>query len=816
MSRRYRDFKRDLETHERGKASWVHKASSRKYWLNAAKWVSPLVFFSVILGSIAYFDSFLFNNPEIKKQILKDQENYQAYLQSIMENDPWNNASMNNPRFFILSLFLKADPSLKEKLQKILNEIPDDKISILVNLLLSMELSPEQLSQFAVLLETLLEQGLSAQKIIGLVDLLQNMQEAQALAKAEAEMEKEKLQASGNTVQEPISLVDLKQTMIQLLTFDNPEQLNHFLEALVDLPASLYNKVSKLIAKLAVADGEKLISILENLNEVDMRLVITFLSKLPKDALLKIIDRYEVLSSRQIVDVSRILNRLDINTVEKLILYTEDMDTFAFMDTIELIKDLGAGLTRKFLSIAETLSNGFYLEKFVGFIQKHSNRYKEKTLNIAVNFNRDSMKKLINVSQKLNFDLEDEAIDILDDLASPSIQQDLVQEANQLSRANSNKAIDVLNVIGTSSVKKTIKLSKQVKRVSKNQLAEQMFILKQPTAVAGVRGKAEETFTIKTPTAVAGVRGKRGKNKTEDYGTPITETTGLSRTSYKNIDRLKKVIDRLHSYRDKQLTTDILDSGKDISDVSLHKAADVFIDLDINSDRNRAKRLVKSYRRIDKSRRENAIDTLDDISVKHVTAAIDIVDQSTDKLLADSIDYTETLKNRLGKTEGLNTTMRAINLAARVKTNDARQRGLDALKQEREVRVKRILIQTDGHNDIFNGRVIKKITGLYEDLNVKDPRRGPGDRTRSDKLADVLSGSNGLTLGASNEGGISRFVTQERKLFRINQYLSDTPADQEKLDFRVNFITGRPIPVAHPPNDQDNFGVKVPKEVPVP
>jgi hypothetical protein len=240
----------------------------------------------------------------------------------------------------------------------------------------------------------------------------------------------------------------------------------------------------------------------------------------------------------------------------------------------------------------------------------------------------------------------------------------------------------------------------------------------------------------------------------------------------------------------------------------LVRGADVYIDLDLGADRQRAHRLVDTYKRSDKNMRTSAIDTLHDIDQLHVNAAIDMAHQADIDLMRESIIYTERLKYRLGEQEGLKASERVINVASRVNTNQERRRGLAALQKERDVRVRRILKQVDGNtepayldaptgstaNILFNGRRINTIVELYHELDEASPKESPSQRTPAVKLADTLSGGYGLVLGATDGQGISRYVTQERKLFRIRQYLDET---KEQLDRRVELVTRRPIQVPH-------------------
>ena len=245
---------------------------------------------------------------------------------------------------------------------------------------------------------------------------------------------------------------------------------------------------------------------------------------------------------------------------------------------------------------------------------------------------------------------------------------------------------------------------------------------------------------------------------------------------------------------DSNLNVDLLEYSDELDDRGLVRGADVYIDLDTGTNNDRARRLVETYGRVDVNYRTSAIDTLHDIDVPHVSAAVDIAHVADDQLAEDSIRFAERLKYRLGEKGGLDATQRAINIATRVDNNESCRKGLEALNMERDVRIRRILKQVDGveeplYKDYdtslsesanfsgdppFNGSRIERMTDTYLELQRETPASSPVQRTPAFELADALSGSEGVTLGATDRGGLSRFVTQHRKLFRIAEYLDES------------------------------------------
>ena len=140
---------------------------------------------------------------------------------------------------------------------------------------------------------------------------------------------------------------------------------------------------------------------------------------------------------------------------------------------------------------------------------------------------------------------------------------------------------------------------------------------------------------------------------------------------------------------------------------------------------------------------------------------------------------------------------------------------MNALKNERESRVNKILKQTTKEGDPYgyttfeDGTQIIRITGLYEKLNEEDPKLNRFHRTRATELADILSSSEGITVGPSGDTGVSSNISQETKLRRIDEYLQ---LDYEELwENKVIAITDRAVLVTH--RTENEFLVPDPEQV---
>ncbi len=812
--RKLRDIKYASGESQGVKDQLIQNLSERRGKLLLFKAVVPVTVIVAILYSIVALDDYLFENPELKARLEADALAYESDLMNMVKNNPWGNSTVKEPKYFIMSFFMDMDSDKKRDFMAVLETLSPDKINFLMQLLTKIELSDAQKNQLLKVFETLLNSDNSGKKISALVELAKSASDKAKIAKAKGLVKAGSLkmvngeQPLDEVATDALQVEKILQTQIdeiantdfitKMLTLENPDSLDYLLDEIINLTGVTYTKLIAVLGTISTKNGETLIEVMEELSETDTRNIVKLLSNLDP----KITDKFlpNVVAKIPTSQVPVVVNaglKLSVDLQEQFI---ETVSDFSRIESILMLSRFVNKYTPR------------TVDQFVGTINDKVSKKLFESLTNTLMSKLDSLvpdivdimaqKKFTNVvidkGDKLLGDTlkvanAKEAVRILKKLGTPTIQKEMVEEADQLNRDNANKAVEVYKEIKIKSVEESVQISKTVNIKSKNLMVSQLHRLKE--------------YKVKSPTAVAGVRGKPKQ---------IGEVNDISRTSYNRIERIEKVIGKAHALNEATVTESMVETSQDIKDKHLQKAGDIFLDLDVTSDKQRALRLMTTYRRLDVQRREDAIDTLDDIGVRHVSAAVDIAHKAGSKLLNESVDYATNLRKRLGEKEGLLATMRVINIASRVKTNKDRQDGLDQLRKEREARVRRILIQTDGHNDIFDGFAIKAITKTYKDLDAKYPKESIQHRTPASKLADTLSGSSGLTLGTiARTGGLSRRITQDTKLFRLGQYLSNDPEEVKKLDRRVHFMVQRPMVVPHQVVDdvpivEDNFDVTYP------
>jgi hypothetical protein len=795
--RKLRDIKYASGESQGVKDQLIQNLSDRRGKLLLFKSVVPIALIGGILYSIVALDGYLFENPELKEKLEAEAKAYEKNLTEMVANNPWGNSTASDSKYFFSSFFIGMKPDLKQKLMAVLDKLPDDQINFLMQIFTVIELDNAMKSQLILVFETLLKDpAKGVNKVSRLVDIIKKISEKSAEIKKAEEGIRAKTgqdESSDTQTQEELGIGATQdgianiEFITNLLTIENPESLNYLLEEIIDLSGTTYNKLVDVLAKITDKNGETLIEVMEQLSETDTRNIVKLLSNINP----KIADKLlpNVVAKLPVSKVPVIVNaalKLGVDLQEE---FADTISDFSSIDHMLLLAEFVDRQTPKTVN------------QFVGVINGKVNIKLFESLTVTLKRLGGEVSDIVDIMAQKKFtnaiidkgndllgdtlkaDNAKEAVRILSKLGAPTIQKEMIEEADQLDRDNANKAIEVYKEIKIKSVEESIKVSQTINIKSKNRMASQLYRLKE--------------YKVKTPTAVAGVRGKPKQ---------VGRIRGVTRTQYKRIDRIEKVINKVFSLKQKDVTEAMLETSEDLEDNHLRKAGDILLDLDIETDQQRALRLMTSYRRLNRDRREDAIEVLDDMDVSHVSAAVDIAHKANSKLLNDSVDYTTNLRKRLGETEGMLATMRVVNIASRVKTNKERQLGLDQLWKEREARVRRILIQTDGHNDIFDRQVITSMSQLYKDLDEKFPKKSIQHRTPAVKLADTLSGSEGITLGTlASGGGKSRRITQEKKLERIAQYLSNDPDEQSKLDRRVEFLTKRPMSVPHESFDDEKI-----------
>ena len=769
----------------------------------------PAVITAGVMAGVVITDRYLHENPHVKAQLEREQA---ARMASHLDmSNPWGVFNSDDPTSFLMSLFIGTSTELREKFKKALSKLSTDKLRLLSSLLGAIDFTQSQKEKFARLMVIALSGDRSQDRLTRALDIVEKLS-AKKMAKkktAEADGVQDSISQEGEQdavlEKEAEEVTDTSSSLLVFLDVQEPAAFDRVLEVLVSLSPDVYESVMGIVASLPSQYTRQLIEVVNELSTGETKTVISVLERV--NNLPPLLDQLFQLSNSQIVSTAKVLQSIGTTDLNTFVNLSRGFSRTEFGSVIDVLsatpndsifigvgKKVGANRFAQAAGIASQFQ-GQYLNNLIGIMDKVSG--------VAVG-------DLITVFNKMNSTSSKESIDVLNRLGNSSTQGDLLREATYLSRDNLKKGVEVMDNVKTDSVRQLVTISKGLTKADvKNKLASQLHRLHGvgDGFVAGIRS-SEESASIRSPVSVAGVRGKatvrRGKI-ISNYSFPSyskgPEQYNMARNRVENLIYKMTIVDS------DAINEDLIVQSDDLSDRSLARGAEVFIHLDTGPGKRRARRLVDTYKRIDTDYRETAIDTMHDLDTyEHVNAALDSgTDMDTD-LLKDSIAYTEHLRHRLGQREGVAATKRLINVASKVNTNDERRSGLEALKQEREVRVRRILKQVDGNDKIFDEKKIVRISNLYHDLKEEFPQETPTQRTPAIKLADALASSDGLTLGAKSRQGVSRYVTQERKLFRINQYLQE---DDESLGRRVEAVTSRPVQVSH--RREDNYIIDAPE-----
>ncbi|MBF0196949.1 MAG: hypothetical protein HQL32_04535 [Planctomycetes bacterium] len=849
----YRKFKSDLVEHEQGQVPLKLKLRDRRFIGKILLFSIPTLIVGVVFAGLIYLEVFIFQNQEITTKIIKEQEAYAQSLADNMRDNPWGKLQSDNPKAYILSLLLGMNSELRKKLSEILDQLPPEKLNFLAALLNSVELSEAQIARFAAILEKILTGELSGKKLEILIDLAMSAQarkeaglagvDGAAEGQTQAELEKMGAEVGG---QSPEAL-----ELIALLEND-PDSIDELVSSLLNIPPEIYAEYMMLMSSLDPKARREFLGIIPGLPRFQVRNGVMGLLKMDKKLRAPFIHvLYKIDDPRvtgQGFDGSKKLPKAYADMYGEFANKTSDPEKMIYLldylidDDIENAKNI----LNKNPEVSQSVA-----DKGIKLLTELPDQYKSRVSQVIGNISGEGYEDMVQVADPLDTASRKASIGILEDLQTTQDQEDLLREAVPLETPNAKKAIEVFKDVGTNYVRKTVKISQTISNKYKNKLANQTHRIKKAK---------KESFSIKSPTAVAGVRGKytsQGLSKSrQKYGDHYytNESAELQTEKADNqMDRIRRVVDRLTEIDDPTITTDLLEVSTNIDDEALVKGSDVFTKLDIKSDRKRARKLVDIYKRVDKERKQESIAVLKDMTATHVNAAITLATHADDKLLNESIDYTQQLRSYLGHGSGVETTMRAINMASLVDTNKERQRGLEALKQEREITVKRILVQTDAtiaikrdteaegiaeflavgrdgellrpeervdgvtyldelpdssqyYNSVvpilkdgekqraFTGDHINRMVDLYHNDRANNPGAGPSQTTLGRQLASTLASYDGVTLGATGSAGVSRFVTQPRKITRILQYLEES---ESEFQDRLEIIGRRGLNVEH-------------------
>jgi hypothetical protein len=722
----------------------------------------------------------------------------------------------------------------------------------------TLELSEKQQRNFAQLMIVIVSSEKALQNIGRVMEIIEVLATPKAQISQKDSLNNSTLPEEDS--QEELSPENLEQLLqeqelveaplLGFLEIEDPESLTNMVELMVNLPESSYRQLMGLMNNLSTKHAEYLGGLVTDLNAAQGQQVLDLAGSVSGRNLPPLLDRLIPLSDSKVLDTVETLSSISAADLNTLISTTTRFDNSAFKALLSVIDKVSAAQLKKLLNIGKKLPAAEYAAA-TKVADSYNGVYTGRVIDVMANIDIGAVKDLVDMAQRIksNQSIARKGVDVLTELKNATTQMDLLTEAKFLNTSNLTKGVEVMDEVKSDATKKMIDISKSLsKGETKNKLADQLYSILNPVD-DGVRGTS---YNIRNPVAVAGVRGKARQNATTEATLNVHSGSGIfpysppalqQEAKKTRINRVINLVDKVTEVNDSILTTDLLNTSDELDNRGLVRGADVFIGLDIDSDKQRARRLVNIYQKTEVNMRTSAIDTLHDISTSHVTAAVDIAHEADQNLMESSIVFAERLKYRLGEEDGLSSTERVINVASRVKTNRERRRGLAALSSERDVRIRRILKQVDGNNEpafldapqgstetpLYNRERINTITDLYLKLDAENPKESPTHRTPAVKLADTLSGSHGLVLGAKDGEGISRYVTQDRKNYRIRQYLDEAnstdPYDRARFDARVERITGRPIQVPHSGSvnssgvqlivRESNFDIRLPEAIKV-
>lgn len=840
-SQKFRNVEEAL-AHENGKSVyWKNLLTSKKFWIKSAVFTAPVALVSSVFVTIFSVDDYLHDHSNELREI---QENQSSYLSSILDmNNPWNKVNLDNPASFLLSFFIGADADILARLREVINLLDNDKLIFLTDLLSMIEMSDEQKSRFVILISTLLKSEDSLKKIPLLVDLLKRLEQAEkdsVLINQQLIREKGLASQSVSGNGEILAVAGeegLNLSLLKLLTTDKPEALNFLLDTMLTLESGVYERLMQLIAKLGTTRTEKLLGILENLTTTDIRNLTNILSSIDTTTLRVAVDRLDSVPNTLVDDVISFAVQLNSNEVETLFEVTSSYSTTDFATFIDLHQDVYDSNIGDVFKIYQALGDSTAKSLVLNILDQLASKAADLNYIIEVlsDLPSQSQRNFVSSFKNISKNSLQDLPFIFRKLSGSVDKRRLVDESTYLNLSQTENIIEVFRDIDSGSVSKVLDISHNLSdRVNKVQLADQSYRI----------------FSFDLNSASTGTRVS---------GSSYTAPRTVDDQNGENV--LEGLVDQLYTINDKTLNADLLSASDDLGDLSLYRGAEVVTEIDLSTSDlgkptsglsksvttvrgkssrkrgTRVHRLVEMHKKLKIDERASAIDTLHDIEGREYRkAAIDLVHYSDTDLIVDSITYTENLRSKLGDDEGLDASKRLVVLASRVNQeslssynsirssteeanysnlNDARQAGLNALQNERESRVVKILKQTTKEHDSSgldtyeDGSKIIRITSLYQKLDTMDPKDNRFHRTRAAKLADALASSEGLTLGPSNETGVSREVSQETKIRRMDEYLN---LDFETLwERRVIPLTDRAILVSH--KRENNFEIPTPEKV---
>lgn len=738
------------------------------------KYIFPFAIILSLYWVIGSLDRVFNRNPDLQQEAIAYFQKRVELMSKSMKNEYWSFGEQEGAsKEQVMLFFMEMSPAALEQLSELLNQLPPDTLDRLARILSLVELSPEVKQRLVAVLQQLLERGaLTAETFKPIIEIF-DAEKTKELQEqfAGIQLQKQSFDEQGQDGMAPgeeqpegeeelitseITEQKAAEAFVEVFTNVNVDNLEMFLEVLADLPPSLQVKVRYLFGLVAQSDAVKLSSVLNRLDTAQVRPVVNNMSRFQPFYIHVLTERFLFSDTGSVVKASDVMVRIDTPTAERLIDVSRSLDNNTFYSLIDIIDALPTSKARDLVKVGESLNNTRRFSSVISTLNRLDTNYKLKVIKVVSGISAGHVDKFLSTSNRMNAGYLKKGLDIVSS-QTPQVTEQILDIWANLKSAGLNASVDVLFDVDAKHFRKAIDVTIDLKSNQQNSIFIQMNRV-------------------------------QDKLSRDDAGEP-------GKVNRDRRQRLQLLIGKLDLIDDDETTGELAESADGINDKALNQAVDVFLDLNIK----RAKKAAKLYNRLDTTKREWAVDTLDNVQINHMKVAVDIVDEAHDNLLNDSVKYSNDLKRRLPKADAYETIERAINVASKVDTVEERYRGLQALTTQRAIQNQRILTQVDGQPDTFQRREIVQMTDNYLEL----------DSGRRDKFADILSGSDGLIMGAEKVSGLSRKITQQRKIFRIQQYYSEVGDNRQRFDERFEYIARRPIYVPH--DSEDDFALENPR-----
>lgn len=760
--------------------SLIQKGSSSLFstqgMLVTLKFAVPLVLTTGTIGGLYVLDRKLIDNPELHRS---HEENIRAYMASLEENlrnNPWGatgaramEMSESSARAYIMSLFLGKSPEFRERLRKILERVPGKKLNFLVALFQSVELNDKLVNRFVALVEKIMEKSGAGGKLQLMIDIAQKTIEKKVQKSKAQDGDSESLtETEGQTLTEPteeelqamldeeLSQAELDSVVEAILAVEDAEVFDNLLDIIAQLSPEMGEKVKELISAMASADADKLTTILRQLDRDTIELIVNNLARLSKGTISSLTNRFEKATKPQIITANEVMQELAPPTVDEFVDLTQRLSDRQFFFGIDLLAELSSSQIAKLFKIGKKVGDRKF-GQVIDIVDVVGPPSRNNALDLLNGVNSSSVNNYLQLAAKLSNQEIKKSVDLLSELKSDTLQKKAITIFDNIQINNAKKGIALFDKINLGHFKKAVNHVYELDRNIQDAIIDRF-----------ARIKTHDAPDFKPPTG----------NSKAIYGTTVRRT---------KTRRVELLIDKLVEVGSHKVSTDLVKVIRKYDDTTLNKAADVFIDLDIQSDKNRAKRLLRTANRMKISKQKTVMDSLEDMSKDHVNAAIDLVDKSDDKFLNDSVDFQDHLKKRLGRKEGIDTTMRALNVATQFKDDKERQDGLTLIKSKKAKTMRKVLKQVELHPDTFTQPILGKMVKLHERVGDFHGKR----------FTKIISGDEGFTIGGRlGGGGATRFVTNERKYQRLRMHFTENTEPDYRKEKRLDFFKSRAFNVS--------------------